>query len=114
MKIGIDLGGSHIGIGVVNDFGIIIEKIEKRILKQDKAQICSIIEDYIVENVNKYSNKYKITSIGIAIPGTVSDKTIIKSVNLGIENYNIVEKLEEKSVNWFRGETDRFDTKYKN
>ena len=29
MKIGIDLGGSHIAIGVVDNKGIIIEKIEK-------------------------------------------------------------------------------------
>ena len=31
MKVGIDLGGSHIAIGVVNDKGKIIEKFEKRI-----------------------------------------------------------------------------------
>ena len=40
--------------------------------------------------------KNKITSVGIAIPGTLNKTNIIKSVNLGIENYNIVEKLKEK------------------
>ena len=29
MKIGIDLGGSHIAIGVINNKGKIIEKFEK-------------------------------------------------------------------------------------
>ena len=98
MKIGIDLGGSHIAIGVVNDLGIIIEKVEKRILKHDKQQICSIIEDYIVEHVNKYAKQYKIDSVGIAIPGTVDKKSIVKSVNLGIENYNIVDRLSSFNI----------------
>lgn len=36
MKIGIDLGGSHIAIGVVDNQGRIIEKQEKRLLKKIK------------------------------------------------------------------------------
>ena len=96
MKIGIDLGGSHIGIGVVDNNGIIVEQKEKRIMTKEKKDIESFIESYIIENVNDIISKYKITSIGIAIPGTVNKTTIIKSVNLGLENYNIVEKLKEK------------------
>ena len=37
MKIGIDLGGSHIAIGVVNNEGKIIEKTEKRILSKQEV-----------------------------------------------------------------------------
>ena len=40
--------------------------------------------------------KYKISEIGIAIPGTVNDDKVIKSVNLGLENYEIVKKLKSK------------------
>ena len=96
MKIGIDLGGSHIAIGVVDNNGVIIEKKERRILTKEKKEICSFIEEYISENVNEMIQKYKISSIGIAIPGTLNKTTIIKSVNLGLENYDIVEKLKEK------------------
>ena len=96
MKIGIDLGGSHIAIGVVDNNGLIIEKQEKRIMANEKKDITTFIEKYIIENVNELIKKYKISSIGIAIPGTVDNFSIIKSVNLGLENYNIVEKLEEK------------------
>lgn len=49
-----------------------------------------------MENVNELMKIHKISSIGIAIPGTINKTTIIKSVNLGIENYNIVERLKEK------------------
>ena len=96
MKIGIDLGGSHIAIGVVDNNGLIIEKQEKRIMANEKKDITTFIESYIIENVNELIEKYKISSIGIAIPGTVDNFSIIKSVNLGLENYNIVEKLKEK------------------
>jgi len=96
VKIGIDLGGSHIAIGIVNNKGRIVEKVEKRIFGNEKKEIKKTIETYIFDNVNKLSKKYKITEIGIAIPGTVTDKKIIKSVNLGINEYDIVEKLSKK------------------
>lgn len=90
MKIGVDLGGSHIAIGVVNNQGIIQEKREKRILSKEKENIIKIIEEYLVTNINDFKNKYSISEIGMAIPGTVDDKRIVKSVNLNIENYDIV------------------------
>lgn len=96
MKIGIDLGGSHIGVGVVDKNGIIIEKTEKRLNNIEKQDIKKTIEKIIIDDVNELKKKYKIESLGIAIPGTVSKTHIIKSVNLGLENYNIVEKLKEQ------------------
>lgn len=96
MKLGIDIGGSHIGIGVVSKEGKILEKTEKRITAEEKKDIKKAIEDYIIECFNNYSKKYKVTSVGIAIPGTLNDREIIKSVNLGVKNYDIVGKLEEK------------------
>ncbi len=95
MNIGIDLGGSHIAIGVVNNKGLIQEKIEKRILAKEKQNIKNTIEEYIIKNVKEFMKKYEISKIGMAIPGTVNENTIIKSVNLNIENYNIVEALKK-------------------
>lgn len=96
MKVGIDLGGSHIAIGVVNNKGRIIEKVEKRILDNEKREIEKTIENYIFEHISELVKKYNITQIGIAIPGTIMKNTIVKSVNLGIEDYNIVENLSKK------------------
>ncbi len=95
MDIGIDLGGSHIAIGVVNNKGLIQEKIEKRILAKEKENIKNIIEEYIIKNVKEFMKKYEISKIGIAIPGTVNENTIIKSVNLNIENYDIINALKK-------------------
>lgn len=49
MKVGIDLGGSHIAIGVVDSSGVIIEKIEKRLKNAEKRTIEKSIEEYIIE-----------------------------------------------------------------
>ena len=63
MKIGIDLGGSHIAIGVVNNLGRIQEKIEKRILPKEKNNIKNVIEEYIITNVKNFTSKYQITEL---------------------------------------------------
>lgn len=96
MKIGIDIGGSHIAIGVVNNMGIIVEKIEKRLTKIEKQNIQKSIEEYIVDNVLVFSKKYDIKLVGIAIPATIHKGVVLSAVNLGVKNYNILENLQGK------------------
>ena len=96
MKIGIDIGGSHIGIGLVNSNGTIILKEEKFI--KDKSNIEKKIEEYITENVIKMLQAYYINEIGIAVPGTVTGTKIVRAVNLGIENYNLVAILQNNLI----------------
>lgn len=94
MKIGIDIGGSHIGIGLVTEEGKIISKEEKYIT--ETVNIEEKIEKFIIEKVTQIPDYKNIELIGIAVPGTVSDNKIIKAVNLGIENYELANRLEEK------------------
>ena len=96
MKIGIDIGGSHISIGVININGVIVEKVEKRLTQNEKKYIKKSIEDYIIEYANIFIEKYKVNEIGIAIPGTQIDGVAVSTGNLGINNYNIVARLQDK------------------
>lgn len=96
MKIGIDLGGSHIAIGIVDRNGKILEKVEKKLRGVDTKELKKIIINTIRENVVKFRKDYEITEVGIAIPGTVTENEVIKSVNLGLKNYKIIEELKEK------------------
>ena len=97
MKVGIDLGGSHIAIGVVNDKGKIIEKFEKRILNNEKKNIEKAIEKNVFQHIKDLSKRYKIEKIGIAAPGTIQDGKIINAYNLGIKGeYKIVSNLSKK------------------
>lgn len=98
MKIGIDLGGSHIAIGIIDNKGFIVEKIEKRLMSKEKKDIKNSIENYIVQNIKEFAKKYMITEVGIAIPGTIDNSTyeIINSVNLGVSNYRLVDVLNKE------------------
>ena len=93
MKIGIDLGGSHIAIGLVDENGNIIEKVERNITLNDNLK--NEIEQFIIENIMQFQLLKEIEMIGIAIPGTVSNNKIVKAVNLGIENYDLASRLKE-------------------
>ena len=60
MKIGIDLGGSHIAIGVINEKGYIVEKIEKRLMSKEKSNIKKSIEEYKEKKDRRLKKKYSI------------------------------------------------------
>ena len=99
MRIGIDVGGSHIGLGLVNKDGKLVLKDEK---DYDKRQedMSNIVLETIIELINKNIDnnnvkKEEIESIGIAFPGTVSETAVIKAENLGIDNFEVVEKIKK-------------------
>ena len=96
MKIGIDIGGSHIAIGVVNEQGKIVEKIEKRLTQIEKSNIENSIEESIEKYVQEFCQNYEIDEVGIGIPGEIKDDIIVRAYNLGMKNYPIIQKLKEK------------------
>lgn len=101
MKIGIDIGGSHVGVGLVNKAGKIISKEEKDLVASlKKENYKQILINTILELITKLLDKQKIdiTSIeliGIAVPGTVSETDIVKAENLHIKNFNIVSEINK-------------------
>lgn len=96
VNIGIDLGGSHVAIGVVTDKGEIIEQFEKNFTIEEKKNLINVAIDFIVDTVNSLKEKYKFNRIGLGMAGSISNGIILKSVNLGVENLNIKQILEEK------------------
>ena len=95
MRVGIDIGGSHVSIGLINENFEIIEKFEKEYIEEEKKELLNVIEKYIIDTVNDLKSKYEIELIGMAIPGSVSNGIINKAVNLGIENYNISKTISD-------------------
>lgn len=101
MKIGIDIGGSHLGIGLINSNGKIIAKEEKDMHNNVKNKnYGEQLVEAIIELITKILEKKKIkiqeiSLIGIAVPGTVSNTHIIKADNLHIQNFNIVSEINK-------------------
>ena len=99
MKIGVDLGGSHVGIGLV-DGDKIIDIKDKIFTRQDRMDIEKTIVKSIKVFVNELlvENNLKIEDIeciGIASPGTISHGEIVKAGNLSIRNFKLVDRLKE-------------------
>lgn len=65
MKVGVDLGGSHIGMGIIDDNGRILEKKEIELYNIQNMQ--EFIIDSISNEIDYYIKKYNdIEMIGIA------------------------------------------------
>lgn len=103
MKIGIDIGGSHVGVGLVDNVGNILLKYEKDLVelkKHENNNIENILINAIVEYIDKILKEtsipiYSIDKIGIASPGNIQNEIIISASNLGLKNFNIKEQLKK-------------------
>ena len=104
MKIGIDIGGSHIASGIVDEYGEIIGKETKDIstintANEEKAG--KLLIDTISAQIENLLKKYDyeiddISKIGIAAPGNPTKKAIRNLVNLKIKYFEIGTILEKK------------------
>ena len=73
MRIGIDLGGSHIGVGLVNNDEI-IDTRQKNFLKEDKINIRKVIIDASVQMINDILENQNMTRNDIEFVGIASPR----------------------------------------
>ena len=100
MKIGIDIGGSHIAVALIKNSKEIIKKIEKDLTDEDKNNIEKSIENIIIKSIDKILKeenlqKNDIEKIGIAAPGEPVDGKITKAWNLNIKEFDITSILKK-------------------
>ena len=100
MKIGIDVGGSHIGIALIkNDVDIIFKKDYNYTINEKIDN--NFISNFIINSIKKTLevnslNITDITLVGIAFPGIVQNGIIIKSDNLNVYNLNLKDLLTKE------------------
>lgn len=78
MKIGVDIGGSHVGVGIVNEEGKIVIKKEQDIKKYSNSNINDFrnyLKNTIIYLINESLREVGapmcvIEKIGIAVPRT--------------------------------------------
>lgn len=97
MKIGIDLGGSHIAVGIVED-GKLRYKVEEDLNKESNLleKMKELITRTLIEN---QGTREEIEKVGIACPGTISNGNIIKAGNLKLYHFPLVEELKKEFAN---------------
>lgn len=99
MNIGIDLGGSHIGVGLIEGLNL-NATVDKFFSEEDRKDI----ENAVVRNIDELLNKIlqennltleEIERIGVASPGTVTNGKIT-SGNLGLKEFDLQTALHQK------------------
>ena len=98
MNIGIDIGGSHIGVGLIENEKIITKREMDLIISKED------IKEVIIRNICKFINEIleekdlnieEIGFIGISSPGVIKNGTIYNVVNLGIDKFEIQKMLNQ-------------------
>ena len=100
MRIGIDLGGSHIGVGLIYKDKI-LDTRQKNFVDSDKVNIKKTIVDTsiaMIKDLLKSQNiaQSDIELIGIASPGLIDSRSIVRASNLSLENFCLTEELESR------------------
>ena len=80
IRIGVDIGGSHVGVGVIKN-GNLIDMSGIDLSKQDKQNIKEALVNHILELINEVLDDTQLSiseidMIGIAAPGTIQDGKI--------------------------------------
>ena len=90
MKIGVDIGGTQVKIGFVNNLDIIY----KYAIDTNKETLFSDIAESIKSELKKLNlEESDIEGIGFGLPGNVIDGYINFLPNVGIKNYDIYETM---------------------
>lgn len=99
-RLGIDLGGTNIVAGVVDENYNIVAKADcKTNVPRPEAEVCDSMAEVAKEAVKKAGLTMEdITSVGIGVPGAVNPVTgiIEYSANLFFHNWNVVEMMQER------------------
>lgn len=90
--IGVDIGGTKIAVGVVDDDGQIVEKIRRDTQPQDAAQIDQAIADAVTE----LSTRHEFYHVGLAAAGFVSSdrRRVLFAPNIAWREYELAAKIE--------------------
>lgn len=102
MKIGIDLGGSHIAVGIVSEEGKILAKQEQDIsfTEENNNIIKELIRDTMLSLINVTLRQmqipiFLIEEVGIGIPGIIENNKIKKCNKFRINDWDLAKELEE-------------------
>jgi len=88
---GIDIGGRHIGMALIDEKGKVVEK-EIVNYAEDKT------EKFILKTINDYvsRNSHKAKAIGIGVPGIIKNNKIVYTCNLSLKDSYFVRKIHTK------------------
>ena len=90
--IGVDIGGTKIAVGVVDEAGKILAKVRRETVADDVASIDRAIADACTE----LAKEHEIGAIGLAAAGFVSPdrRSVLFAPNIAWREYPLAERIE--------------------
>ena len=85
-----DIGGTFIKFGLFNETGQLAEQGKFASTRGDGLFGC------LVHHIREFSGKYKLSGIGIGIPGIVKAGVVVAAVNLGLTEVSLRQDLERE------------------
>ena len=109
-RVGIDLGGTNIVAGVVDEeYNIIAKASCKTAVPRPEADVCDSMAAIVLEALEKAGvTMDEVDYIGIGVPGAVNPETrvIETSPNLFFQNWEIAKMMEERLHKYTKVEND--------
>ncbi|MFW7415294.1 ROK family glucokinase [Demequina sp. SO4-18] len=90
--IGVDIGGTKIAVGVVDESGHIVEKTRRATQPEDAASIDAAIADAVAD----LADRHEIHHVGLAAAGFVSSdrRRVLFAPNIAWREYPLAERVE--------------------
>ncbi|MFD6178329.1 MULTISPECIES: ROK family glucokinase [unclassified Isoptericola] len=90
--IGVDIGGTKIAVGVVDEAGTVLAKVRRETVADDVASIDRAIADACAE----LAKEHEIGAIGLAAAGFVSPdrRSVLFAPNIAWREYPLAERIE--------------------
>jgi glucokinase len=94
LAIGIDVGGTKVAAGVVDEQGRVVEKVRRPTPASDPAQTVSTIGDVVAE----LHSRHDVDAVGLGIAGFVDEAraNVMFAPNLGWRDEPVKEKVEDR------------------
>ena len=91
--IGVDLGGTNLRIGAINENGAMFDQLSLETLSERwREDVVDRLAGGILELVARWKQHYTLAGIGVGVPGIIKlqEGTVVASPNLpGWENFNV-------------------------
>jgi glucokinase len=94
ISVGVDIGGTKILVGVVNDHGEILTKIHRKTPRADALAVLSVVSDAIAETISHVDGSIAGIGVGVAGPVDAGSTTVLYAPNLQWADVPVAAVLE--------------------
>ena len=94
LTIGVDVGGTKVAAGVVDEYGRIVEKLKRSTPAASPEQTAEVIGDVVIELLGRHA----VAAVGIGAAGFVEEtrSTVLFAPNLAWRDEPVQKRIEDR------------------